>query len=1025
MMQSSVGFDIHRMISDQIELEGVEQNNLKGFNLKIPKNKLVVFTGMSGSGKSSLAFETLFAEGQRRYVETFTPYARQFFDRMDKPKVEKIHGIPPSIAIEQRNSVKTTRSTVGTMTEITEYLKGIWPHVSRLYCPKCEIEIQDDQPNRIWDGIIEAIEAEKELEILITFRLSLSADLKVEETRSMLRRQGYVRALVQTSEGLEPQRIEALDDSVFSHPEIEIIQDRLKVLPRHKNRFLESSQQAYHFGKNQLYLYQRETGTAKSTKNTYWQSQDSRRFTRSQTCSKCGHKNSPARPALFNFNHPSGACPDCNGFGRIIHIDYRLAIPDQNLSIEEGVVKPWRSGTGLVCLRDLKKFCKRAGIDTRMAFKDLPKSHRKIIIEGEEGYGKKGKENKWPHKWYGIKGYFKWLETKSYKMHVRVMLSKYRVYVPCPTCMGKRLKQDALNYKVPKNSGLIDISEFLGLMAKEAVRMSLGWVENAQQEKSNPIRIAAEEIHRRLVFLNMVGLGYLNLNRATRTLSGGETERVSLASCLGTRLVNTLFVLDEPSVGLHPRDTEKLIKILKSLRDAQNTVVVVEHEASVMKAADRIIDMGPLNGSRGGEVIFEGTYQELCKSKASLTGKYLSGEKNFPGPLSREAKRNKRSPYLTLSKASCNNLRNLTVQIPEQRLVAITGVSGSGKTTLLRKCLIPALAKTGKFPQLVDEAKPDSDVEKLPDDVTSPENESSQCGKISGIGDIDDVLFVDQSTLGKTPRSNPAVYSKAFEPIRKLMAATEEAKSRELNSSAFSFNSSAGQCEKCSGVGYEKIEMQFLSDVYTRCQDCDGKRYRKHILEVYLASEDQSWNISDFLNATIDDAIGFLSNLKQTTNRDKAISCLQPLSEIGLGYLSLGQPINTLSGGENQRLKLVRKLNELQISKNSRARKNKTLKQRKTLFLFDEPTTGLHFEDIRLLIELFQRTVAEGHTIVFIEHNLEMIQSADWVIDLGPEAADQGGELVFCGTPIELAKCNESHTGQALREHFTFTTKHS
>ncbi len=1004
------------MSDKQIELELVEQNNLKGFNLSIPKNKLVVITGMSGSGKSSLAFETLFAEGQRRYVETFTPYARQFFDRMDKPKVEKIHGIPPSIAIEQRNTVKTTRSTVGTMTEITEYLKGIWPHVSRLFCPNCEIEIEDDHPTRVWGKMLAEYQ---DLEILITFRLTLSDGLTIEEMRSMLGRQGYVRALIRTDEERKPKRVENLEEGDFRGSEIEIIQDRIKIHPANKNRFLESTQQAYQFGKNKIFIYKKNIGNSANKKSPDWHDDASEKFTRNQTCSQCGHKNSQARPALFNFNHPSGACPECKGFGRIIHIDYRLAIPDQNLSIEQGVVKPWRSGTGLSCQRDLKKYCKRARINTQIPFKELPKSQRKIIIDGEPGYGEKGKENKWPHKWYGIKGYFNWLQTKSYKMHVRVMLSKYRVYVPCTNCMGKRLKQDALNFKVPSKSKWIDISEFLGLMVKEAVKLSLEWVESSSEGKSNPIRIAAEEIHRRLIFLNMVGLGYLNLNRATRTLSGGETERVSLASCLGTRLVNTLFVLDEPSVGLHPRDTEKLIKILEALRDTQNTVVVVEHEALVMKAADRIIDLGPLNGSRGGEIIFEGSYRELCKNKASLTGKYLSGEKSFPKPLLRKNSSSKKAAVLTLRKASCNNLKNLDVKLPKQHLIAITGVSGSGKTTLLRKCLIPALARSGKFPDLADEAKPDSDIEKLPEDMTSKEAEVNITGKISGIEKIDDVLFVDQSTLGKTPRSNPAVYSKAFEPIRKLMAATNDAKSHELSSSAFSFNSSAGQCEKCSGVGYEKIEMQFLSDVYTKCQDCDGRRYRKHILEIYLNNGENQWNISDFLNATIDDAIIFLSKLEQTANRDKAISCLKPLSEIGLGYLSLGQPINTLSGGENQRLKLVRKLNELQISKKSKSRKNKTSDKRKTLFLFDEPTTGLHFEDIRLLIELFQKTVSEGHTIVFIEHNLEMIQSADWVIDLGPEAAEQGGQVVFEGTPKELLQCELSHTGKALRDHFT------
>lgn len=994
---------------DVIELFKVEQNNLKGFDLRIPKNKLVVVTGMSGSGKSSLAFETLFAEGQRRYVETFTPYARQFFDRMDKPRVEKIVGIPPSIAIEQRNSVKTTRSTVGTLTEITDYLKSLWPYISTLICPECEVEIEDDTPSRVW----ESVEQDEGISCLITFSLKLTDRLSADDTRRLLKRQGYVRALIGESDTTKHvARIEDLKDDQFEVDAIEIVQDRVTIAGESRNRFVESVHQAYQFGKNRLTLYKFESGAITLLRS----------YSRNQKCSHCGHSNQPARPALFNFNHPSGACPDCNGFGRIIHIDYRLAIPDQNLSIDQGVVKPWRTGTGLGSKKDLIKFCKRAGIDTSIPFKDLPRETRKVIIEGEPGYGARGRENKWPHKWYGIKGYFKWLESKSYRMHVRVLLSKYRVYVPCSMCLGKRLKADALNFRVRENGENIDISDFLGLTVNRAVKFSLEWVENPRWDTKSPVRIAAEEIHRRLIFLNMVGLGYLNLDRATRTLSGGETERVSLASCLGTRLVNTLFILDEPSVGLHPRDTEKLVRILKALRDSQNTVVVVEHEAMVMKAADRIIDLGPRNGSGGGEIVFEGTYQKLLDSPDSLTGQYLAGKLSFPV---RETKteRRKNPPILKLSGAKKNNLDGLDVSFPVGKLIAVTGVSGSGKTTLIRGCLIPALAATGKFAGLSNESGNDSDLDSLPDDVTEDEESGGAlAGNLAGAQHFEDVLFVDQSSLGKTPRSTPAVYTKAFEPIRKLIATSPEAKEKDLNHSAFSFNSASGQCEKCRGAGYEKIEMQFLSDVFVKCPDCDGRRYRKHILEVKLSNGVKAWSVADFLEATIDDAIAFLENLEPSTHRNKSIQCLQPLSDIGLGYLTLGQPINTLSGGENQRLKLVRKLNELTQSQNAKRKSKKPAEKvnpSKTLFLFDEPTTGLHFEDIRLLIELFHKSVNQGHTIIFIEHNLEMIQAADWVIDLGPEAADQGGQIVFQGPPAHLIHAQNSHTASALNAHFT------
>lgn len=1022
--------------ADAIVLEGVEQNNLKGFDLSIPRNRLVVVTGMSGSGKSSLAFDTLFAEGQRRYVETFTPYARQFFDRMDKPRVRRITGIPPSIAIEQRNSVKTTRSTVATMTETADYLKILWPHVSRLICPNCRTEIVDEHPGRIWDDLT----GQKNLkgkEILICFTLPLSQSLSAVETREMLVRQGYHRALVEAGrsesgsgaggrkspgKAYEPQRISELPDECFEAASITVIQDRLAVDSGKRNRFLESAGQAFHFGRNQIAVFLGESGPAESSKaakskrdrTAVWTRV--RDYSRSQTCAECGHTNAAARPALFNFNHPSGACPDCNGFGRIIRIDYRLAVPDTSLSIAEGVVKPWRSGTGYECQKDLLKFCRSEGMDINRPFRDLPAGHRKLVIEGDPEYGK-GRKSRWPHRWYGIQGYFKWLESKSYKMHVRVLLSKYRVYVPCPSCDGKRLKPDALNFRIQSADRDLDISDFLALTVDEALKCTLEWVENPDWDRTNPVRLAAEEVHRRLLYLSLVGLGYLNLNRATRTLSGGETERVSLTTCLGARLVNTLFILDEPSVGLHPRDTAKLIRILRNLRDSGNTVVVVEHEAMVMEAADQIIDLGPYQGSRGGELIFQGTLGEMLKTGNSMTADYLSGKRRIADKPAIPT--GKSHPHwIRLRGASQHNLDNVDVDLPLERVVAVTGVSGSGKTTLIRSCLLPALAATGRFPQLAEETPSDSDVDSLPDDDSAADYTEKQSATVLGAEALADVVFVDQSILGRTPRSNPAVYTGAFEPLRKLMARTDSAREKGLTHSSFSFNSAQGQCEKCTGAGFEKIEMQFLSDVYIQCPECNGRRYRGHILDIHLENPvlGKSWNIADFLDATIDDALEFLGSLPESAHQRNTIRCLQPLSEIGLGYLKLGQPINTLSGGESQRLKLVRRLNEIRPDRNGSA-------EQKILFLFDEPTTGLHFEDIRLLLELFRKIVSQGHSVVFIEHNLELIQAADWVIDLGPDAGADGGRVVFAGTPEKLARQKNSHTGAALKNSRLFSSR--
>ncbi len=763
------------------------------------------------------------------------------------------------------------------------------------------------------------------------------------------------------------------------------------------------------------------------------------------------------------------------------------------------MVKPWLGGHGVECQEDLMKFCRIRKAPTDVPFEQLPKKWQEWVINGDPDYGKDA-DHEWPRAWYGVKGYFRWLESKAYKMHVRVLLSRYRSYTPCPDCQGKRFQPEALLYRstihdlrftqqrldertgtaeetpIAKRSSQITLADFYQLPIRDA----LGFVEQIaarhQSKPSDPIGLVLNEVCSRLGYLVEVGLGYLTLDRPTRTLSGGETERVNLTTCLGTRLVNTLYVLDEPSVGLHPRDTGRLIRILEQLRDLGNTVVVVEHEASVIRAGDQIVDLGPGHGEAGGHVVFQGSYREILKSKGSLTGQYLSGRKQIEIPQRRPVKAGQASrmtggnqdrrdacPALTLSHATLHNLKDLTVEIPLGRLVCVTGVSGSGKTTLVREVLLPALeaklkAKLKAQPRNSQTAAKASDRiedENEDDDDPSTTRNPQPATRIAGCDHLGRAVLVDQSALGKTPRSNPAVYLGAFDDLRELFAQTDAAKQRGLNASAFSFNSSQGQCERCRGAGFEKIEMQFLSDVFIRCPDCDGRRYRPHILEVKVRcplsvvsgknrgrnkatdhgprTTDKSWSIADLLDATVDEVIEFLAGFADSRPAQRAGEKLKLLQEVGLGYLRLGQPINTLSGGESQRLKLVSHLAESRAgvppaysgacnsiqSTPTGPQANVSGDRRDacpTLFLFDEPTTGLHFDDVRVLLKVFQRLVNAGHSVIVIEHNLDVIKCADWIIDLGPEAGDEGGHMVSQGTPEEIAACPTSHTGHFLRD---------
>jgi excinuclease ABC subunit A len=1085
-----------------IRLRGVRHNNLKNLDLDLPLHQLIVVTGLSGSGKSSLAFDTLFAEGQRRYIETFSPYARQFFDRMDKPQVDSIEGIPPAIAIEQRNSVRTTRSTVGTMTEVCDYMKMLWPHVAQLHCRQCGRPVRKDSPQDIWRNLMEGTASGHGTasagavarapshpahgECLVTFDLPLTEKLSLDESLGLVSKQGYQRLLV---EG-QLVRIEAAQSQLSAVSGgakcLTVVQDRLRFAAESRPRFVEACEQAYHFGKGKLAVWEVPSSGPIT---------GARVFSSRLHCAACDLEYREPTPALFSFNHPVGACPACRGFGRVISIDYGLALPDRSRTLAEGVVKPWLSGMSAECQTDLMRMCRQKDIPVDVPFHQLPQKWQDLVIEGDPDYGKDA-EHEWPQAWYGVKGYFRWLEGRAYKMHVRVLLSRYRAYTTCPQCQGRRFQPEALLYRA-RGAGAkavaLTLADFYQLSIQEALRFLDGLATQVGWRPNDPLGLVLGEVRARLEYLDLVGLGYLTLDRPTRTLSGGETERVSLTTCLGTRLVNTLFVLDEPSVGLHPRDTERLVKILEQLRSAGNTVVVVEHEPGVMRAADHIVDLGPGHGATGGELVFQGTFKELLQSRESMTGQYLSGRRRIELPSRRPvpslaaqtkpresgrhaarslALREAHPPYksvepalrfLTLAHASRNNLEDFTVAIPLNRLVCVTGVSGSGKTTLLREVLLPALeARLGaatsetKASDRLGDAEEDNQTEGEAPDSGLPLVE------VEGVEHLDRVVLVDQTVLGKTPRSNPAVYIGAFDHLREFFAQSDLARQRGLNASAFSFNSSQGQCERCRGAGFEKIEMQFLSDVFVRCPDCDGRRYREHILQVKLSpgapmppsqgrktrqpkasqknplppngATSRSFSIADLLEATVDEAIDFLGLFPESRPAERAAQGLKLLQEVGLGYLKLGQPINTLSGGESQRLKLVKHLAvaeesvansvaaaERWLARQAAKRQGRTAAPglsrpaTTTLFLFDEPTTGLHFEDVRILLKVFQRLVDAGHSVIVIEHNLDVIKSADWLIDLGPEAGEGGGRLVVEGTPEQVATCEGSHTGRALR----------
>lgn len=948
-----------------ISIRGARQHHLKNIDVDIPLHQLTVVTGLSGSGKSSLAFDTLYAEGQRRYVETFSPYTRQFLERMDKPVVDRIEGLPPAIAIEQTNSVKTSRSTVGTMTEISDYLKMWMPEASTLFCPQCDREIRPYSVNEVM-GLMEQ---EGTSPWLVGFQVDIPDSTPIREVVDELRRQGFLRVL-------RHEKIDRIDEEIplswNSEKSVWVVVDRVSVSER--VRFKEAIESAYEHGK----------GVVCFRLASDLQEKNEIRYSNRWYCPYDRIAFKEPTPALFSFNHPLGACPRCRGFGRVIEIDYDKALPNKRLTLASGVIKPFQTASFEECQRDLIRFCKAKKIPLDLGFDQLKAEHQKWVIEGDPQFDG---EN-WTQHWYGVKGFFKWLESKSYKMHVRVLLSKYRTYSTCPDCHGGRFQPETLRFQVKhtfRSQSRWTLPEIHQLSVDQAILFFETIQDSSQKSGADAFR---KEILSRLRFLKQVGLSYLTLDRSTRTLSGGEIERVNLTSCLGNSLVNTLFVLDEPSVGLHPRDTHQLIDVLHQLRDRGNTVVVVEHEESVMRSADHIIDLGPLRGEQGGEVVFSGPYSQLIRNKKSLTGSYLRGDQEIPcAAPSRNIQKNR---WLRLQGSGVHNLKNIDLKIPLNALVVVTGVSGSGKSSLVHHLLAPLL------------------------------EEGIRQGQAKGLGGHETVrgmVLVDQSPLTKNSRSNPALYLGIYDDIRSLMAESEDAVREGYTASHFSFNSSLGRCERCSGTGFEKIEMQFLADVYVVCPVCQGKRFQQSVLQVKYIGR----SVDQILEMTVHEAIGFftpshsLENPKTLKKHYRIVDGLKLLKEVGLEYLRLGQSLSQLSGGEAQRIKLLSYLHGLKSESDGVAVEGER-KEGTRVILLDEPTTGLHFEDVRLLLQLFHRIVEQGDSLIVIEHHLDVMKNADWIIDLGPEGGENGGEVVAQGSPLSIAKNSKSYTGRYLRE---------
>jgi len=958
---------------DAIEVRGARVHNLKNISVSLPHNKLTVITGVSGSGKSSLAFDTIYAEGQRRYVESLSAYARQFLERMDKPDVDEITGIAPAIAIRQKNSTKNPRSTVATQTEIYDYLRLLYARAGQTFCHVCGREVKKDSPESAADDILAKLPAGTRFYVLfpiqeVTSRkdartatkgkskaVSKPQELSVSAFLILLLQQGFSR-LFRNGETVELQKPEDYPFDDFENTFVLI--DRLAAAEETRQRLVDSLEICFREGHSALIQLSEPPALAGGEHSAATvplasaggsDKNDVLKFSDKFICKYDGTEYEEPEPHLFSFNSPYGACPTCQGFGNTIGVDYDLVIPNPLLSIKQGAIEPFSRPTHAWAQKELLKFTGSSSIDIEAPFADLPETERTAIIYGAPG-------------WRGVQGFFKWLETKKYKLHVRVFLAKYRGYTTCPDCGGARLRQAARDVKIGGRS----LPEIVALSIGDARVFFDDLVLSEEREKIADKLLL--EIRRRLKFLVDVGLDYLTLSRVAATLSGGEAQRIQLATNLGSLLVGTLYVLDEPSIGLHPRDNARLIKILENLRDIGNTVLVVEHDEETMRAADHILDIGLFAGELGGNLVFEGDFAALLKDESSLTARYIRGDAEIKIPQKRKQVG---KATLEIIGAREHNLKNVSVNVPLEMLVCVTGVSGSGKSTLVHNVLYAGLKKKRNEWQ-------------------------SHVGlfkELNGADLIDDVVLVDQSPIGRTPRSNPVTYIKSYDAIREVFAATPLAKSKGYNASHFSFNVPGGRCETCQGSGTVTVEMQFLADVELTCEDCRGTRFRDEILNVKYKGK----NIHEVLQLTVREAILFFKDVK------KLISRLKMLDEVGLGYLRLGQSATTLSGGEAQRVKLAAHL----------AQKTKS----KTLFIFDEPTTGLHFDDINKLLAAFRALTESGGSLIVIEHNMDVIKTADYVIDLGPEGGVGGGEIVAVGTPEQIAKNKKSHTGRYLKEY--------
>jgi excinuclease ABC subunit A len=916
---------------NKIIIKGAREHNLKNIDLEIPKNKLVVFTGVSGSGKSSLVFDTIYAEGQRRFVESLSSYARQFLERMNKPDVDFIYGISPAVAIEQKKSSRNPRSTVGTSTELYDYLRLLFARIGITYCFDCGNVVKKDSVKTISNWLEEKEEGEK---FYLGFPIHKHKGRNVAEEIALLKKKGFHRVFYK-KEIIDLDTSEKLPKS---KDDLYVVIDRFKIKKgRVRETLADSLETTFKEGEGKLVIINPEMSTINQFNNSY-------------EC--CGIQYNEPEPRFFSFNNPFGACPVCQGFGKTIGYDIERVIPNDNLSILEGAIAPWRTQKYSRYLRDLIRLAKENKIPIDVPYKNLTEVQKTKIIRGFDKY-------------IGIDKFFEKLEQKTYKMHIRILLSRYRGYTTCAACKGSRLRRESMQVK-------INFKSMFDLVKMPIDKLYNFFSELKLTEYENEIASSIlKEINKRLKFLSDVGLGYLTLDRMSSTLSGGETQRINLATSLGSALIGTLYVLDEPSIGLHPRDNGKLINILKSLRDIGNTVLVVEHDSEMMQESDYIYDIGPKAGINGGEIVAFGTYSEIVKNSKSLTGKYLTGELKIPLPMEKATNPEK---YISIKGARENNLKNINVEIPLRKFVVITGVSGSGKSTLVHDILYGGVAKV----------------------LGKPADHIGKYDAIEGTVTLEEIEIVDQSPIGKSPRSNPISYVKGYEIIRDIFASTPQARIRGYKPGFFSFNVDGGRCETCQGEGYVKVEMQFLADLYLECDDCKGTRFKKELREVTYKDK----NIVDVLNFTVSEAIEFFQG------NTRLLNYLQVLEDVGLGYIHLGQPSNTLSGGEAQRIKLAKHL----ISQ----RKNKH-----TLFIFDEPTTGLHFDDINKLLKCFNVLVENKNSVVIIEHNLDVIKCADHIIDLGPDAGDKGGEVVAIGTPKEIANNDKSITGKYLKPYLS------